>query len=95
VPSRFLVRRSHEIHSFVRSDHRASSAATRQPENPLAHRFSDSWLHNLLLIAVLLLALLAVVRALSFGVAVWELEPVVVQGHSQPLPSGPASMPQR
>jgi hypothetical protein len=34
------------------------------------------------------------VKALSFGVAVWQLEPVVVAGHTQPLPSRPASTPQ-
>jgi hypothetical protein len=83
---------------FINSFGRITGHQAPPPDNPKIrslHRFSDSWLHNLLLIAVLLLALLAVVRALSFGVAVWELEPVVVQGHSQPLPSGPASTPQR
>ncbi len=47
------------------------------------HRFSDSALHTVLMLAVLLLTVLALFRAASLGVAVWQLEPVVVQGQSQ------------
>ena len=78
---------------FIHSFGRITRLQAQPPDSPKIrslHRFSDSWLHNLLLIAVLLLALLALVKALSFGVAVWQLEPVLVQGQAQ----GPASTPQ-
>lgn len=48
------------------------------------HRFSDSGLHTTLMIAIVLLATLALVQAVRVGVSVWLLDPVVVQGHSQP-----------
>jgi len=46
------------------------------------HRFSDSGLHTGLMVAVIALATLALVQAVSVGVAVWQLDPVVVQGSS-------------
>lgn len=46
------------------------------------HRFSDSGLHTGLMVAVIALATLALVQAVSMGVAVWQLDPVVVQGSS-------------
>lgn len=49
------------------------------------HRFSDSALHTVLMLAVLVLTVLALFQAASLGVAVWQLEPVVVQGQSQVL----------
>ena len=82
---------------FIHSFGRITRLQAQPPDSPKIrslHRFSDSWLHNLLLIAVLLLALVALVKALSLGVAVWQLEPVVVAGHPQPPPRGSASTPQ-
>jgi len=47
------------------------------------HRFSDSALHTTLMLAIVVLATVTLVKALSVGVAVWILEPVAVQGQSQ------------
>lgn len=46
------------------------------------HRFSDSALHTGLMVAVVALVGLALAQAISMGVAVWQLDPVVVQGSS-------------
>ena len=46
------------------------------------HRFSDSALHTGLMAAVIALVLLALAQAISMGVAVWRLDPVLVQGSS-------------
>jgi hypothetical protein len=46
------------------------------------HRFSDSGLHITLMIAIVLLSGVALFKAVSLGVAVWQLEPVLVQGQA-------------
>lgn len=57
----------------------ASSLLQRGPRRFL-HRFSDSGLHTTLMVAIVLLTGIALYQAFSVGVAVWQLEPVVVQG---------------
>lgn len=44
------------------------------------HRFSDSVLHTTLMIAVVIVASLAVAKAIEVGVTVWQLDKVVVTG---------------
>lgn len=46
------------------------------------HRFSDSLLHTGLLIAVVMLAALALVKAVDMGITIWQLDRVVIQGQS-------------
>lgn len=59
------------------------------------HLYSDSALHTTLMIAVVAIATLAVMQALSVGVRVWQLETVVVQGKATqvPLPAAPSHLP--
>ncbi|MDI4633686.1 hypothetical protein J7U46_11550 [Pelomonas sp. V22] len=53
-----------------------------QPQGPKTylHRFSDSALHTTLMIAIVVVASLAVVKAIEVGVTVWQLDKVVVTG---------------
>ncbi|MDM4764619.1 hypothetical protein [Pelomonas sp. SE-A7] len=44
------------------------------------HRFSDSWLHSALMIAVVVVATIAMVKAIEVGVTVLQLDKVVVTG---------------
>lgn len=46
------------------------------------HRFSDSVLHSTLMIAVVVLATLAMVKAVDMGITVWQLDRVVVTGQA-------------
>jgi hypothetical protein len=57
-----------------------------RPHEPLQrlHQFSDSALHSWLLVALLAIAALTVYQGINTAVAVWLLEPVVVQGQSVP-----------
>ena len=47
------------------------------------HRFSDSLLHSSLMIAIVLLVSVVMFKAISVGVSVWMLEPVVIQGQAK------------
>jgi hypothetical protein len=47
------------------------------------HRFSDSMLHTSLMVALGLLVCGVIFKALTVGVSVWLLDPVVVQGQAQ------------
>lgn len=63
----------------------------------LLHKFSDSGLHTALLIAVVLIAAAALVKAVTLTVQMWTFEPVVVHGKasSTPPPAPQAPTPQR
>lgn len=58
----------------------------------LLHKFSDSGLHTALLIAVVLIAAVALVKAVTLTVQMWTLEPVVIHGQSKTTPP-PAPQP--
>lgn len=44
------------------------------------HRFSDSVLHTSLMVAVVLIATLAMVKAVDMGITIWQLDRVVIEG---------------
>lgn len=47
------------------------------------HRFSDSGLHTTLMVAIVAIVALTLVQAVTMGVAVWQLDTVVVQGQAK------------
>ncbi|HEX2012198.1 MAG TPA: hypothetical protein VJN44_14785 [Roseateles sp.] len=49
----------------------------------MLHRFSDSALHTGLLVAIMAIVALTLVQAITTGVAVWQLDTVVVQGQAK------------
>lgn len=65
-------------HEFTHRNREGESSPRR-----FIHRFSDSGLHTTLMVAVIALVALALVKAISVGVAVWQLDTVVVQGQAK------------
>ncbi len=59
-----------------------SKTESGSPSRRFPHRFSDSGLHTTLMAAVLAIAALALLQAVTTGVAIWQLDTVVVQGQS-------------
>lgn len=68
-------------------------AATPANDERAMHRFSDGAMHTVLMAAIIAVAVMAVAQMISVGVQMWQLEPVVVQGKSQPVPMPAAPRP--